>query len=1108
MRLLTFFAALSAALAAHAVDFESDVRPLLRERCAECHGEKKQKGELRLDLRSHALKGGDSGPAWVAGSPDSSLLLKRVTSSDEDDRMPPKGERLSAAQVAILRGWIAEGAHWPESEADRAAATDKRLQHWAFQPLKEFDANSTLDTLVESKLRASSLSFSPEADRRTLIRRVYLDVIGLPPAPGEIEGFVRDPSTNSYEALVERLLQSPRFGERWARHWLDVSRFAESHGFEMNQPRNNAWHYRDYVIRAFNEDKPFDQFVREQLAGDSIGEDAATGFLVGGPMDQVKSKDPVLTANQRADELHDIVSTTCAVFLGLTVNCARCHDHKFDPISAQDYYGITAVFQGVKHGERPLKGTNDEANVRKLEELKAQLRPIEEKLLGVAPKAHLGRILLIDDALPASTATKAGTTQIKPPASQTPATYSSGTERGQADDLGDSKRLPNIAETYKFWRPEPNQSEDVFAWEPRATGMFRIWVSWGVFNTHTKNACYILDADGNPSTTHDQVQLASFNQTEFNDGAASIAEQRRWSGFKAIAGVHRLTEKSAILLRSGPEGRPIVADVLALEETSDTQHPAPTPRVRAPIRASLNEDVFEPVDARFVRFTINSAGARETEPCIDEFEVFSVEASPRNVALEKAGAKVTVSGTFANGSNPKHQAKHLIDGKYGNDFSWISNESNRGQFHVELQKQERINRITWSRDRSDAKKPFSDRLVASYRIETSLDGKTWKPVAGSGDRLSQSYAQKVASIPTLYDVPSEAAGEVAKWSAERTKLSAQIQKLSALPMVYAGVFEQPGPTKRNHRGDPTQPKEEVTPSALSRIGTPLQLDAKTPERERRMALANWIASPHNPLTARVIVNRLWHYHFGTGIVETPSDFGLNGARPTHPELIDWLAGELIANRWSLKHIHRLILLSRTYRQSSAYRAEAFATDSNSRLLWRFPPRRIEAETLRDAMLMVTGKIDFTAGGTGFDLFEPNDNYVRVYRTKETFGPDDFRRMVYAKKTRMALDDFSGAFDCPDGGQPAPKRTSSTTPLQALNLLNGPFAMQQAVFFAERILSESGSDQHAQIRHAFRLAFGREPLADELKAAAELVQREGLQMLTRALLNANEFIRFN
>jgi hypothetical protein len=638
--------------------------------------------------------------------------------------------------------------------------------------------------------------------------------------------------------------------------------------------------------------------------------------------------------------------------------------------------------------------------------------------------------------------------------------------------------------------------------------MFRIWVSWGVFNTHTKNASYILDADGDPSTTHDQVQLASFNQTEFNNGSASIPQQRRWSGFKAIAGVHRMSEKSAILLRSGADGRPIVADVLALEETSGTQHAALNPRVRAPIRGSVNEEVFEPIDARFVRFTINSAGARETEPCVDEFEVFSVEASPRNVALEQAGAKVTVSGTFANGSNPKHQAKHLIDGKYGNDFSWISNESNRGQFQVELQKQERINRITWSRDRSDVKKPFSDRLVASYRIEASIDGKTWKPVAGSGDRLSQAYAQKVASIPTLYDVQPEAAAKVDKLSAERAQLSAQIQKLSTLPMVYAGVFEQPGPTKRNHRGDPTQPKEEVAPSALSRIGTPLQLDAKTPERERRMALANWIASPRNPLTARVIVNRLWHYHFGTGIVETPSDFGLNGARPTHPELLDWLAGELIAKGWSLKHLHRLILLSRTYRQSSAYRAEAFAADSNARLLWRFPPRRIEAETLRDAMLMVTGKIDFTAGGTGFDLFEPNDNYVRVYRTKETFGPGDFRRMVYAKKTRMALDDFSGAFDCPDGGQPAPKRTSSTTPLQALNLLNGPFAMQQAVFFAERILSESGSEPQSQVRHAFRLAFGREPLADELGAATELVQREGLPMLTRALLNANEFIRLN
>jgi mono/diheme cytochrome c family protein len=1093
---------------AGAVDFDADIRPLLRERCNECHGEKKQKGELRLDLRAQAQKGGDTGPAWIAGNADSSLLLKRVNSPDEDERMPPKGERLTSVQVQKLREWINQGAHWPESDADRAAATDKRLQHWSFQALAKPAAHADIDALVESKLRASGLSLSPEADRRTLMRRLYLDVLGLPPERSELEAFIAEKSSNSYEKLVERVLESPRFGERWARHWLDVARFAESHGFEMNQPRNNAWHYRDYVIRAFNEDRPFDRFIKDQLAGDNFGEDAATGFLVGGPMDQVKSKDPVLTANQRADELHDMVSTTCAVFLGLTVNCARCHDHKFDPIPAEDYYGITAIFQGVKHGERPIRTPKDEDNSSKLRELKERLKPLEEKLVGIASKARLQRIILVDDALPASTATKAGTTQIRTPDSQTPTLYSPGREKGQAEDLGDSQRFPNIAESYKFWRTQAAKPEDVFAWEPRVSGLFRIWVSWGAWTSHTATATYVLDSDGNPTTTNDQVELATFNQSQFADGSPAVPEQRRWSGFKATPGLHRMTDKSTILLRSGSAGGPLAADVIALEEASEGQPASQSPRLRAPVRGSTNEEVFEAAEARFVKFTVNAASARETEPCIDEVEVFTAETQSRNVALAKNGANLTVSGTYANGSNPKHQAKNLNDGKYGNDFSWISNESNRGWIQIEFAKSERINRILWSRDRSNAKKPFNDRLATNYRIEVSQDGKTWKAVAGSVDRLGQEYAAKTAVIPTLHDVPQEKAEQVAQWSAERAQLSAQIQKLSAVPMVYAGVFEQPSPTRRNHRGDPTQPKEEVPPGALSRIGPQLQLDAGAPERERRLAFANWIASPQNPLTARVIVNRLWHYHFGAGIVETPSDFGLNGARPTHPELLDWLAAELIESGWSLKHIHRLILLSRTYRQSSAYRADAFAKDSNSRLLWRFPPRRIEAETLRDAMLVVTGKLDLTAGGPGFDLFEPNNNYVRVYRSKEKFGPEDFRRMVYATKTRMALDDFSGAFDCPDGGQPAPKRTSSTTPLQALNMLNGPFAMQQAGFFADRIKSECGSNLDAQVRCAFRLAFGRDPDNQELQQATDLVGREGLATLTRALLNANEFVRLN
>jgi hypothetical protein len=346
----------------------------------------------------------------------------------------------------------------------------------------------------------------------------------------------------------------------------------------------------------------------------------------------------------------------------------------------------------------------------------------------------------------------------------------------------------------------------------------------------------------------------------------------------------------------------------------------------------------------------------------------------------------------------------------------------------------------------------------------------------------------------------------------RAALNERLAELvTSQQMVYAGVLSQPGPTFRLHRGDPLQPKEQVAPGGLTQFGSHWQLPLDASDQERRLTLARWIASPDHPLTARVIVNRLWHHHLGQGIVSTPSDLGVNGGRPSHPELLDWLASELVSPRdpavppWSLKHIHRLILLSSTYRQSGKSNPEGLAKDAQTRLVWRFPPRRLEAEPLRDAILAVSGRLDRTAGGPGFDLFDPNTNYVKVYTSKREFGPETFRRMVYQNKPRMQLDDTFGAFDCPDAGQIAPTRNTSTTPLQALNLLNSAFLHQQSGFFAERLQSEAGPDVARQVRLGFQHALGRDPQANELAAAVALVQEHGLAIFCRALLNANEFV---
>jgi len=765
-----------------------------------------------------------------------------------------------------------------------------------------------------------------------------------------------------------------------------VVRFAETHGFEMNQPRPTAWRYRDYVIKAFNEDKPYYQFILEQLAGDLFSEDAAMGFLVGGAWDQVKSPDPVLTSAQRADELHDMVSTTGSAFLGLTVGCARCHNHKFDPVPQTDYYALKACLNGVQHGERKLPEPDRAAREQEAERVRTKLAALEARLARFEPIAFIG------------------------------------------PDLADQKHV-----------------------------------------------------------------------------------------------------------------------------------------LRAAVNPRRNTDRFQPVQAKRLRFTI--ARTTDAEPCLDELEVYTAEPSPRNIALASAGTKASASSVFPN--SDIHRLEHINDGKFGNSHSWISNERGKGWAELEFPESVLIERVVWGRDREQQ---FTDRLALEYRVEVALDSNDWRLVASAADRAPYRTGGASSTAPTS-DGMSDADGrELKQLLAQRTELETRLKQLTAAPMVYAGKLDdKPEPVHRLQRGDPMQPREVVEPGVLSaipigfgvrqssgalarreggRTGAVQDADAAkerggtlpapqmlvrslselTEDQQRRLALAEWIADRSNPLPARVIVNRLWQHHFGEGLVSTPSDFGKKGATPSHPELLDWLAAELVsptlnsdvkrrggqtldsgfwtldaAQPWSLKHIHRLMVTSATYRQASASRPEGMAADAGSRLLWRFPPQRLEAEPLRDAILAVSGKLDLHQGGPGFSAFEPNDNYVRVYNPKKEFGPAEWRRMVYMTKVRMQQDSTFGAFDCPDGGQIAPKRARSTTPLQALNLLNSEFVLQQAGFFAERLEHEAGKNVNRQIRLAFELSYNRAPSKQEAEKALGLIVQYGLPMFCRAMFNSNEFL---
>ena len=918
-----------------AIDFASRVAPLLATKCGSCHGPHEAESGFRIDLREKAFEGGDSGAAGiVAGKPDESELLVRITTSDKESLMPADGEPLTADEQKLVKEWIAAGAHWPDDLATLPESmlpkgqgkSAKGADHWAFQPVVRPPVPSgeatpgmtnPIDAFVGNTLSEKSLGFNPEADPRTLIRRVAYDLIGLPPTPEEIAAFENACRTaggieGPYHELVNRLLASPHYGERWARHWLDVVRFAESHGFETNTARPNAWPYRDYCIASFNDDKPFDQFVREQIAGDALGVHPATGFLVGGPYDQVKSPDIVLTSNQRADELHDMVSTTASAFLGLTVGCARCHDHKFDPVPQTDYYRIKAVFEGVKHGERPLPNPKEDA------ERQRQIAAVER-------------------------------------------------------------------------------------------------------------------------------EVASANER--------LAELR-----------------TAAQAAGGP------------------------PPHRPQVSPHENVDAFPAVRSRFLRFTI-LATTGNAQPCIDELEIFATDGT--NVAR---AATATASSTLP--GYEIHKLEHVNDGHYGNAWSWISNEPGKGWLQLAFKEPAEIHRIAWSRDRS-ATPLFSDRVATRYEVAVSNDGTTWQTVASDRDRIP--YDSKAAAPPDFASLSPNERAEAESLTAEVAEAEMKIKQLKDVPQAYLGLFTQPGKTHRFFRGDPMAPREEIAPGSLTTFGNAWELAADAPEQERRKRLAEWIASADSPLTARVIVNRLWHYHFGTGIVDTPSDLGVNGGTPSHPALLDWLAAELVVEGWRLKALHRLIVTSRTYRQSSVVRPDAMALDSGSRLLWRYPPRRLEAEPLRDSILAVSGNLNPKMGGPGFDLFDPNRNYVKSYTTKTKFTDEDFRRMVYQSKPRSELDTFFGAFDCPDAGQAQPKRTVSTTPLQALNMLNGDFLLDQAARFAKRVQQEAGDDSARQVSRAVLLAFGREATPTEIEAGRSLVEKHGLPMLCRSLYNASEFI---
>jgi hypothetical protein len=968
--------------------FADRVAPLLR-RCASCHNAEKKRGGLDLTTRDRLLAGGDTGPAAKPGAADNSLLIWMV--GGPEAKMPKQGPKLTADEFADLRRWIDAGAPWPKDvavTADKPAADGE--EWWSLRPVtrpavpavKDVAwARNPIDAFLLAAMEQKGLRPSPPADKTTLIRRVTFDLIGLPPTPEEIEVFLKDDSPDAYEKVVDRLLASPRYGERWARHWLDVAHYADTHGYDKDKRRDHAWPYRDYVIRAFNDDMPYKRFIQEQLAGDVLfpGDPdgvTATGFVVAGPWDfvgHVELREGTVDKEKtRVLDRDDMVINAVSTFDSMTVHCARCHDHKFDPIPQKDYYRLQAVFAGVERGDRPY--LSKDALARRTE-LEARRKQIADERAGFLKKAA--------------------------DVSSPDLTRLDGELKKAREDLAALPLPADAPSPTNGWHSGIEAKPDAVKW---------------------------VQVDLGKSVAIDAVRLIPARPTDFPDTPGF--------GFPVRFRVDASDDPSFT-----------TAVGVADQMKEDYANPGDDPVVFRP--AALK--------ARFVRVTATRLWKR-TGDYVFALAELEVDSGGKNAARV---ATVTSLDSIEAG---RWGRRNLVDGY-----------DSRAALP----------------DFSDPKTPEALKRRAELQ-----------------ERIQRVEKDRQAAIEALLDAATR--DGLARTAADLAAVDRDLAELAKTNLVYAVAPIPPRPIFVLHRGDVEQKREQVTPGALSCVK---ELDAdfkdvkENDEGSRRAALARWVADNRNPLTWRSIVNRVWHYHFGRGIVDTPSDLGRNGSRPTHPELLDWLAVEFRDGGGSFKKLHRLIVTSAAYRQSSADNPEAAKIDADDRFLWRMTRQRLDAEEVRDSVLAVSGKLDLTMGGPGFELFRFKDDHSPVYdhtAVENINDPANWRRTVYRFTVRSVPNPFLESLDCADPNINTPVRNTTLTALQALALLNDPFALKQADCFAER-LQKISDDPARQAEAAYRLAFGRPPTAEERDALVDYAKKHGLAKACRVLFNANEFV---
>ncbi|MEE2642376.1 MAG: DUF1553 domain-containing protein [Planctomycetota bacterium] len=1158
--------------------FQQTILPIFEKRCVGCHNDNDLEGDFSMQSADAFFRGGESGQAVTRGKPGESSLIDYL--SGDPPEMPKDAKPLSKKEIHSIRTWIERGAHWPQ---DLRIANRSSIDQdwWSLKPVGKPELPDTvgnpIDHFIEQKLKQQGLSFSQPASRRDLVRRLFYDLTGLPPSVEEVESFVQSEDPDAYSRLVDRLLASEQYGEKWARHWLDVVQYGETHGYDKDKPRINAWPYRDYVIRAFNSDKNYSRFVREQLAGDILWPETtdgivATGFIAAGPWDFIGHAEVPETKidGQVARNLDrdNMVTSTMNTFCSLTVQCARCHNHKLDPVTMQQYYSLQAVFASVDRADRDYdadpavadkrrmlskrqreiekeiastRATMDGKKTQSIRKLESEIKRLTERIAkGSFPKSALPRSPRM--GYHSHVAAKQDTPKwvqvdLGKPKEIDFLVLTGAVEYGFDDfgfpvrfvvevanrkDFSDARPFADFRNR-DFVRPgaQPvvlHSPGEVIAryirltatrlWSRRMKGAPRTndWIfamgeltvvaegrtvdiqevtsldsiearpGWGRANLvdhlyggadlETKLGKKESPSNGYHSHFSGSAETTKWVQLEL-DSAVVIDELRFLpaypTDFKETPGFGFPLRFRVELSNDPAFGKSTIV-------RDQSQQDFPNPLTKPLVVNVANQTSF-----RFIRFTASrlwnrgDPGGKNHALALGEVMVLS---DGKNLA---GGAKVTASDSI-----------------------------NSGRWH-------------------------QDFLVDGWTSRLGVDqGIQYLAQAGSENELRPQLTERIAERERLI---KKAVGErlLSRLAELEEQLSAITSRQKGLPgasRVYAGTVHNGkgafrgraglGPREIHvlHRGDIRQRREKVSPGTvpfIKGVASMFSLPDAGDEGSRRVALADWIVRPDNPLTWRSVVNRVWQYHFGKGIVDTPNDFGRGGSKPTHPQLLEWLAVEFrdggrYLEAQSFKSLHRMICNSRTYQQSSRS-AEFVKQDNNNRFLWKMDRRRLSAEEIHDTVLKVAGLLDPKMGGPSYRDFVIQRPEHSPHYEYHLYDPNDratHRRAVYRFIVRSQPQPFLDTLNCADPSSSVPKRVETLTALQALGMLNNLFMVAMSEQYAALLEKESGRLPD-QLRSGYRKLTGRTPDDQELILLQEYAEKHGLKNLCRVYFNLSEFV---